>query len=164
MSDDPKMIPLEEALRQLNLALRRAALIYHYFAETLVDEMGEEKGMELIRKTIDAYGDHVGKEALKKAQDKGLPLTPNNFESDLPLLAWDGEEVEVDGEKRVRVHHCPLAAEWLEWGDTKKARVYCYVDQAKMHGFNPDFEYVHIKNVLDGDPYCELAVRPVTKE
>jgi hypothetical protein len=130
----------------------------------LVDELGEEQGMELIRKTIDAYGDYVGKEARRRAEDKGLPLTPNNFENDLPWLAWDGEEVEVDGEKRVRVHHCPLAAEWLEWGDPKKARIYCFVDQAKMHGFNPEFEYIHIKNVLDGDPYCELAVRPVKKE
>ncbi|MFC2166028.1 nitroreductase family protein [Acidobacteriota bacterium] len=164
MSSNEKMIPEEEALKQLNLALRRAALIYHHFAETLVDELGEEKGMELVRKTIDAYGDHVGKEAKKKAQKKGLHLTPENFQDDLPMLAWDGEEVEVDGEKRVRVHHCPLAAEWLEWGDAKKARVYCYVDQAKMHGFNPDYEYVHIKNILDGDPYCELAVRPVKKE
>jgi len=158
------MIPEEEALRQLNLALRRAALIYHHFAETLVDELGEEKGMELVRKTIDAYGDHVGKEARKKAQKKGLHLTPENFQDDLPLLAWDGEEIVVDDEQRVRVHHCPLASEWLKWGDAKKGRIYCYVDQAKMRGFNPDYEYVHIKNVLDGDPYCELAVRPVKEE
>lgn len=164
MSDNTRMIPEKEALRQLNLALRRAALIYHHFAETLVDELGEEKGMQLIRKTVDAYGDHVGREAKKKAQKKGLHLTPENFQDDLPLLAWHGEEVEVDGEKRVRVHHCPLAAEWLEWGDAKKARIYCYVDQAKMRGFNPGYEYVHIKNILDGDPFCELAVRPVKKE
>ncbi len=148
-----------EALIQVNKALRRAALIYHHFAETLIRELGEKKGMEMIRKAVDAYGNQVGAEARKKATGKGLSLTPDHFESDLPDIAWQTEEVLVDGERRERVSHCPLAAEWLEWGDRQKARSYCFVDQAKMKAFNPDYEYVHIKNLLDGDPYCELAVR-----
>jgi len=164
MSDSEEMIPKKDALSQLNLALRRVALIYHHFTETLVDELGEDRGMELVRKSIDAYGHHVGEEAKKKAQQKGLPLAPENFEDGLPMLAWDWEGVVVDGEERTRVHHCPLAKEWMEWGDPKKARGYCHVDQAKIHGFNPDYECVHTKNVLDGDPYCELAIRPVRKE
>lgn len=164
MTNKEEMISKKDALNQISLALRRTALIYHHFAETLVEELGEEKGKELIRKAIYAYGDRIGKEARKKAQKKGLHLTPENFENDLPELAWKEEMVVVEGEERVRVHHCPLAAEWLEWGDPNKGRLYCFVDQAKMHGFNPDYEYVHIKNVLDGDPYCELAVRPVKKE
>jgi nitroreductase len=28
-----------------------------------------------------------------------------------------------------------------------------------MEGFNPEYEYIHVKNLLDGDPYCELVVR-----
>jgi len=164
MQDKEGMIPVGDALKQINLGLRRAAMIYHHFAETLVDELGEGKGKELIRKAIDAYGDRVGREAKKKAQKKGLLLTPDNFESDLPFLAWEAEEVVIEGEKRVRVHRCPLAVEWLKWSDPKKARLYCYVDQAKMRGFNPEYEYVHLKNVLDGDAYCELAVRPVKKD
>ena len=74
------------------------------------------------------------------------------------------EKIVVDGEERIRVHHCPLASEWLEWSDPQKARLYCFVDQAKMKGFNPGYEYIHIKNLLDGDPYCELVVRPIEKE
>lgn len=38
-------------------------------------------------------------------------------------------------------------------------RIYCFVDQAKYEAYNPGLECVHVKNVLDGDPYCELAVR-----
>ncbi len=148
-----------ETRKDVKRALRRAALIYHHFAETLVKELGKDKGLELIGKAIDSYGHQVGAEARKKALKKGLSLTPDHFESDLPDMAWNLEEITVDGEKRVRVSHCPLAAEWLEWGDPKKARLYCFVDQAKMKGFNPDYEYVHIKNILDGDPYCELAIR-----
>ena len=38
-----------------------------------------------------------------------------------------------------------------------------FVDQAKKRAFNPDHEYVHVRNVLDGDPYCVLVVRYVTE-
>ncbi len=159
MEQNHETITKKESLENIQRALRRGAMLYHLFCETLVDEFGEERGKELIRKAVDAYGTRIGQEARKKAQEKGLALTPENFESDLPDEAWRTESVIVDGEERVRVHHCPLAAEWLAWGDPEKARLYCNVDQAKMKGFNPEYEYIHAKNLLDGDPYCELVVR-----
>jgi nitroreductase len=161
---EEEKISKSDALAEVKKALRRAALIYHHFAETAVKELGKAKGLELVRKAVDAYGDQVGAEAKKKAHKKGESLTPENFESDLPDMAWNTEEVTVDGEQRVRVFHCPLAAEWLEWGNPEIARLYCFVDQAKMKGFNPDYEYVHIKNLLDGDAYCELAIRHASPE
>ena len=157
------MISVEEAAAQIKLGLRRAVLIYHYFAKTLIEELGKEKGTELIKKAIEAYGSHVGSEAREKARKKNLDLKPENFESDLPKYVWEIEEVVIDGEKRSRVHFCPLAAEWISLGDVETARLYCFVDQAKMKAFNPQYEYLHLKNVLDGDPYCELVVRPVHK-
>ncbi len=165
MNQNEERIPKKEALRQIKLGVRRAALIYHYFAKTpLVDELGESKGTELIKRAINAYGTHIGNIAHDKSLAEGRSLTPENFESDLPELAWDGEQVTVDGEESHRVYNCPLAEEWLELGEQKRARLYCFVDQAKMKGFNPEYEYVHIKNILDGDPYCELVVRPVLKK
>jgi len=163
MEAKEEIIPKKEAVRQIELALRRAALLYHYFAKTLIDEFGEEKGSQLIRRAIDVYGAHIGKDARRKADERGLPPTPEHFESDLPMLAWKTEMVVVDGEERARVYHCPLAKEWLDLGEGRKARPYCFVDQAKMHAFNSEYEYVHVKNLLDGDPYCELVVRPVKK-
>jgi len=163
MKKKEEMISKKEALEQIGLGLRRTALLYHYFARTLVEELGEERGKALIRKAIDAYGAHIGKDARRKADERGLSLTPENFGNDLPMLAWRTERVVVEGEERMRVHQCPLAKEWLALGEGKRARPYCYVDQAKMHAFNPDYEYVHVRNILDGDPYCELVVRPVRK-
>ncbi len=163
MKNKEEIISKKEALSQIRLALRRTALLYHYFSETLMMELGEERGRDLIRKAVEAYGAHIGKDARRKAGERRVPLTPENFENDLPTLAWKTEQVVVDGEKRTRVHHCPLAEEWLGLGAGKKARPYCFVDQSKMRAFNPDFEYVHVKNILDGDPYCELVVRRVKK-
>jgi nitroreductase len=164
MNEIEEHIPVKESLRQIRLALRRAALIYHYFSDTLIKEFGEERGRELIRKAVDAYGERIGEEARQKALKRGKKLGLDNFESDLPDIAWETELVVVDGEERARVHHCPLASEWLKWSDHKTARLYCFVDQAKIKAFNPDFEYIHIKNLLDGDSFCELAVRPVKKD
>jgi hypothetical protein len=39
-------------------------------------------------------------------------------------------------------------------------RLYCYVDQGKQLAYNPDFDFIHTKNLLDGDPYCEFLVQP----
>ena len=149
----------EEVLKQILLATRRTALLYHHMSKTLIEELGEDRGKALITSIIKRYGTQIGREAAEKARDKNLALTPENFEGDLPADAWDTEAVYVEGEERIRVHVCPLASEWLEWGDPSTARLYCFVDQAKMEGYNPEYEYVHIKNLLDGDPYCELAVR-----
>ena len=163
MKKKEEVISKEEALKQIRLGLRRTALLYHHFARTLVEELGEERGRALIRKAVDAYGAHIGKDARRKADERGLSPTPENFENDLPMLAWRTECVVVEGEERMRVHQCPLAKEWLALGEGKRARPYCYLDQAKMQAFNPDYEYIHVKNILDGDPYCELVVRPVKK-
>lgn len=163
MHEKIETITQKEAIEQVKLALRRTALIYHHFSKTLLEEFGEEKGRKLIRKAIDAYGNHIGGESRMKAEEKGLRLSPENYQDDLPHSAWKSETVTIEGEERVRVHYCPLAEEWLTWGDSETARLYCYVDQAKMKAYNPEYEYVHIKNLLDGDPHCELAVRPVKK-
>ncbi len=164
MNGSEEKITKREALDQIQAALHRVALLYHSFSKTLIEEYGKAKGEDLIRKAIDGYGASIGEEAKKKAQKKGLTPTPENFPSDLPDKAWNVEAVFINGEERARIHHCPLAVEWLEWSDPQIARLYCYVDQAKMRAYNPDYEYIHIKNVLDGDPYCELTIRKTGEE
>jgi len=150
----------KEAMAQLKNMITRTALLHYSFAQTLLDELGEEKGKALVGKAIKRYGDFVGKQARQRAAEKGLPNTRENFQDDLPSLGWPHrEQVEVDGEKRARVHTCYLAEAWKEWGVSDIGRLYCHVDQAKYESFNPGLQCVHTKNVLDGDPFCEIAVR-----
>ncbi|RKY88904.1 hypothetical protein DRQ09_02195 [candidate division KSB1 bacterium] len=164
MLDDEEMISKKEAMQQVNLAIRRLALLYHYFADTIIEQLGQESGIEIIRKAISAYGEHIGREARKKAEEKGVAPVPENFEEDIPEMAWKWEVVQVEGEERTRVCYCPLASEWIKLGKPEIARFYCYVDQAKMFGFNPEYEYIHTKNILNGDPYCELVARIVSEK
>jgi hypothetical protein len=78
---EQETITTAEAAAQIKLGLRRAALIYHHFARTLVEELGEARGRELIKKAVESYGAHVGCDARRKAQAKELDLNPDNFES-----------------------------------------------------------------------------------
>ena len=82
-----------------------------------------------------------------------------NYQEDLPRFGWNIENVVVDGEPRARIHACNLAKAWNELGDPALGRLYCYMDQAKYTAYNSELECIHVKNTLDGDPYCELAIR-----
>lgn len=150
----------KEARQQMKNMISRTALLHLAFTQTLIEELGEENGKAMALKAIKRYGDLVGKKARKRAEEKGVPFTRENFQDDLPSLGWHNrEKVIVDGEDRARVHTCYLADTWKELGVPKIGRIYCFVDQAKYEAFNPDLECVHTKNVLDGDPFCELAIR-----
>jgi predicted hydrocarbon binding protein len=164
MSLNPEMISKEEAARQVHSMITRLAWLHYAFARTLMKELGEEKGKALSKKAVALYGELVGKGAQAKTKAKGLPLTRENYSEDLPSLGWGhSETVEVEGEKRRRVYTCHLAKIWKELGAPEVGRLYCFVDQAKYEAYNPELVCVHVKNVLDGDPYCELAVRSKKK-
>jgi hypothetical protein len=160
MTENKEMISKEEAREQLKSMITRTALIHYAFTKTIMEELGKEKGKALAKKAVMLYGEIVGKRAKEIAEAKGLPTTAENFPNDLPSLGWaDRERVVVDGEKRARVHTCYLAQAWKDLGVPEIGRLYCFVDQAKFKAYNPELECVHTKNTLDGDPYCELAVR-----
>jgi len=161
MPEKKRMITKEEAFQQVKSMITRAALIHWAFAKTLIGELGEKKGKTLAKKAIELYGKEVGRRVKERTLARSLPLTRENFQDDLPDLGWaEREKVEVEGEKRSRVYTCHLARVWQELGVPELGRIYCFVDQAKYEAYNPELQCVHVKNVLDGDPYCELAVRP----
>ena len=159
---EKETISRQEAVANVRLMARRTALLYHYFAKTLVEEMGEEEGKRLIAKAVWAYGEHCGKAVREGVEAMGLPPIDENFNkvSDLPKLGWEASTITLEnGETRPIVTYCPLAAVWQELGAEDLGRLYCYVDQAKYHAYNPDYKFTHTKNVLDGDAWCEFWVR-----
>lgn len=156
-----KMIPLKEANAEVITTARRLALLYLHFSDAIIEELGEEKGRELISKAILNYGTECGEEVRKGVQEMGLPLEAQNFGKvpDLPKLGWEKELIcYPDGQRNPRVHFCPLADIWIKKGKAELGRMYCFVDQAKFSSYNPELECIHVKNVLDGDPYCELCI------
>jgi hypothetical protein len=163
---DPTMMSRTEAAENVRLMARRTALLYYHFARTLIDELGDEEGKRLIAKAVWAYGEHCGTVVREGVEAMGLPPTDENFNkvADLPHVGWDISSLTADnGETHPIATYCPLAAVWQELGAEELGRMYCMVDQAKYHAYNPDYEYIHARNVLDGDAYCEFVVKARTK-
>ena len=102
MDTKEETVTLEEAKEQVRKVCVRLALLHISFAKTLVNELGEKKGEELILKAIKDYGIRIGEEVKAEATAKGLDNSPANFKSDIPLYGMhDGlEMVRVGGEKR----------------------------------------------------------------
>jgi hypothetical protein len=163
-----KSVPIEDAKRQVELTSRRLGLLHLAFAEVLVRELGPRKGEQLIAQAIKQYSLKIGKAKRDRAQEQGMELTRESFAelSDLPSFGMhEGiEEVEVEGEKRIRAHGCVMGKVWHEQGGDALGRYYCYVDPASSMAFNSDFKLVHTKALPDGDPYCELVMRPTTEK
>jgi len=167
---ESEMIPFEEARRQVEITAERIGLLHLSYARILVEELGEEKGKELILKAIKDYGKKCGERVRKRVVAQGLEPIPENYGSgdsrDVPAFGMHTgrETLEIDGERRVRAFGCVMARIWKEYGEDELGRLYCYVDPAKYMSFNPRFKLVHIKALPDGDDYCELTVRATTEE
>jgi hypothetical protein len=161
-------IALEEAERQVALVSRRLGLLHLAFAEVLVDELGEEEGKRIITRAIKDYGAKIGEAKRKQALEQGLELTSETFRklSDLPSIGMHEciDEVEVAGEKRIRAHGCVMGKVWKEYGQDELGRIYCLVDPASSMAFTPEVKLIHRKAVPDGDPVCELVLKPTTEE
>ncbi len=165
MDNEKKLISEQDCETEVGLMARRTALLYTAFATTLVDALGEERGRELISEAIRVYGETCGRAIREEIEALGLPLTAENFAKprDLPRYGFGHGAVQTDtGETHATVTYCPLAATFKEQGEkaARLGRVYCNVDQAKQQAYNLQEVCVHVRNVLDGDAFCEFALRP----
>lgn len=158
--EESRMVSVAEATEQVRILARRLALMYLHFAEAIIEELGEEKGRELISRAVWRYGTECGLGVRDKVSKMGLPLTAENFAKggDLPKYGWEREEIVEDGEPRAKVTYCPLAQVWMERGAGSLGRLYCTVDQAKYEAYNC-LLCTHVRNVLDGDGCCVMSVR-----
>ena len=142
------------------LLSRRMALLYYYMATAIIKRLGESEGKKLIEDAIWAYGEACGHRVRESVLSQGLSPEPANFSRvpDLPSKGWRSESARAAEKRGSAVTFCPLAAVWKELGAEKLGRLYCFVDQAKFHAYNPALRVVHEENVLDGDDCCIINV------
>ena len=161
-------MPMEEAREQVALACRRLGLLHLAFAEVLIAKLGPEEGTATVHRAIKEYGRLIGEKKKERALEMGLDLSPESFRamSDLPGLGMHEriEEVEVEGEKRIRAHGCVMGNVWNELGKGEMGGCYCLVDPASSMAYNPKYKLIQIKSLPAGDPYCELVMRPTTAQ
>jgi hypothetical protein len=137
MPTEEKSVPIEEAIHEVEVAITRLALLHLSFSKTLVEELGEEKGKEVIIKSILEYGKRGGDRTQRGLQD-------------LPKYGVSGEY------KEGRIYNCVLAQVFREYGEEDLGCLYCYVDPAKTMAVDPDQKSVHKTSAACGDDYCTL--------
>ena len=150
-----RSVPLEEAKEQVSIALTRAALLHLAFSKILVEELGEQKGKELVLRAIMEYGRRVG-ERIKR----GL--------SDLPKYGVIGtEELGESGDKwfeNYKAYDCVFARTFKEYGELDVGYLYCYVDPAKTMTADPGQKLIHRDCAACGDDFCTFEVLPTTEK
>jgi len=160
-TSDSRMMPVSEALEQMLQLVERVAMLHYHFASTLVSELGEERGRELVSRAIASYGREVGERQRRRLAEAGYEPSCENYRAlpDLPPLPWTPEGMPTVRRGDLELKVCPLAKYWIEKGAEKLGRLYCHVDQAKFAAFDPECECRHPFNVLDGDDHCEIVAR-----
>jgi len=138
-------IPLSEAREQVEIACTRIALLHLAFSRILVEELGVEKGKELILKSIMEYGKTVG-ERIKQ----GLP----------DLLKYGVYGKQFDG----KFYDCIFAKTFREYGELDLGCIYCYIDAAKYMAQDPTHKLIHGYCAACGDEYCTFIAADTTKK
>ena len=143
------VIPLEEAQRQVRAMGNNFGLLFLHFTKTLIKELGEEKGKDLVLKAVWSYGEERGSKTRERVEAQGLPLTVENFNknSDLPKLGWD------IGDKCVL--YCSYAEPWINQQNQELGELYCEVDIAKFHAYNPSIKVKRTSSLLHDKPCCK---------
>jgi predicted hydrocarbon binding protein len=170
-TENNKFVPIDEATKAIQSAARRIGLLHLAYAKTIVEDLGQERGMKLISKAIKDYGIRIGEKTKEEVLMKGIEVIPENFNkgesyalTNLPGMHDRREKVEIEGIKRSRAYGCILAKVWEEYGEEKLGRLYCYMDVAKYMAYDPNYKYVHTKAIPDGDDFCEFEIKPTTEE
>lgn len=165
-----EVVSLKEAVEAVESTARRVALLHLAYARTLMDELGEKKGRELITKAIREFGVRIGEKTKQEVIAQGLKPTVENFGAGksyaVPRFGMSerGEITKTMDETRGRVYGCTLAKVWKEYGEEKLGRLYCYVDPAKFMGYDLNYKQIHTKTVLDDNECCEMMMRRTTEK
>jgi len=170
MPGNTQQIPIDEAAHEVALTARRIALLHIAYARTLVDQLGPDRGKELIVKAIRAYGVRIGEEVRDAVGAQGIDPTPENYGAgearQLPLFGMHAgiEHVETEAGTRLRAYGCVMGRTWNELEESELGRLYCLVDPAKYIAYDGVHALAHLKTIPDGDEFCEFCLREATEE
>ncbi len=156
----------EKASEYIKTVSERIALLHLSYAKTLTEELGEDKGKELVVEAIKRYGEYIGDARREEIKEKGLPTSPENFSQgeclSIPPFGMH-TKIERDGEK-MKAYGCVLGRLWKRYGEEELGKLYCYVDAAKYMAYNEDHVQTHTKALSAGDEFCEFEIKPSTEK
>lgn len=152
MPKEVKVFTKEEAEEEVKKMARLFGLIFYHFTNLLIEKLGKEAGIELVKEAVKRFGLERGNRISEGVLRRGLKLTLENFGefSDLPNIGWGGPTRET---------FCPLAEIWIAKDAEELCKIYCEVDIWKIKGYNPKIEVKRTKWVLEGDDSCAYEMK-----
>lgn len=155
-----EMIPKEQAVQDVRIVSERLAMLYYYFVNNLIEELGEVRAENIVKKVIYEYGLQCGINVREKVLGLNKEITIENYAlgQDLPSVGWEKEKIDKENPEAREITYCPFAETWKKLDFEKWGRLYCYVDQAKYEGYDSSMKCFHDKNTLDGDDSCIIRV------
>jgi len=131
-------------------------------AREVIERFGEE-GREAIIAAIRFYGEERGRRLAERVRSEGRELDFASFTvcSDLDTGFHHMTPSLEEGQMRVEVTYCPLAAALREWGLSEYGKYFCQeIDAAIMRGYNPErYETICERNLTAGAESCTLIFR-----
>ena len=138
---------------------------FYYLSKAILEELGEEKGTELIIKTVKKMGKASGLNRRKNVESKGLDITLENYAesakafSEMVSFAWESEVKKRTSDEIIRDYtYCPIAAGFKNIGEdgVKIGELFCeYIDDAVVQTYNPVYECVR-ESSLNLEGLCTL--------
>ncbi|MFC1725442.1 L-2-amino-thiazoline-4-carboxylic acid hydrolase [candidate division KSB1 bacterium] len=127
------------------------------YGKTLIEELGEEKALEVIKKNTYKQLFARGQNQAKRAPDKGFRSYVDMFKAPVWNDTLTMEIVEdTDTAFELKVTEC-ISAEICKAADFAGKPGFatvCYGDYAWAEGFNPKIKLVRDKTLMEGHKYC----------
>ncbi|MFW9991534.1 MAG: hypothetical protein ACFFD4_05705 [Candidatus Odinarchaeota archaeon] len=148
--ETPDTIFLEEATKEVEVAITRVALLHLAFSKTLVQEMGEDRGKSLIVKAIMEYGDLIAKFISRGGKD-------------LPSFGMS-KDVSTNDDGHLTVKGCTINNVFKQFDEMDLGRLYCLVDAAKTMATDLSRKIIHSTCEACGDANCTFDNLSTTEE
>lgn len=130
---------------------------YINFCKYLTNELGEEKGIDIIRDFSDKRSEEIGMWVAKRDSDNSFTNFTKVFKSPqmMDTLAMEILE-DTDTAFEVRITECLSYEIYKESkcdGNLGYACV-CHGDHGFARGYNPKIKMIRDKTLMEGDAYC----------
>lgn len=152
-TEEEEMIPKKDAVESLRKVGYLFGLLQYWYTRTLWDELGKEKGTELVKKAVGNFAKDRAMLMRRRAEELGykgslafggpVPVPPEV--NDLPIGALPFHSPELG------IYHCPFGAAWLDkrGQDPEACEIgflYCKSnDPIKVNAYNPNYVQVGAK-------------------
>ncbi len=167
MIEKQESVPFEEAFKQVQVAMSRLALMHLAYSQVLVENFGEEKGKELIIKSIMEYGRKIEEYSKDTDQDSsfygihGKYVYKGKEFVDIRDFFSLSEDIDFPS---LEIYDCSLAKVFTYFREEEIGKLYCYIDAARAMAKNPENKAIHTKCILCDDDFCQIKVEKTTEK